>query len=180
MTIPEAYDRHMRIDLDFSQCESLLAAEHYGHLGCADDNVPYVFPVTYVYKNGYIYSHTAEGAKIDIIRKNPQVCLQVDHVTSGFEWKSVMCLGLYEEITNLDEVYQIHLMLADSYAEISTREGVVPVSPLLTELKKQKVEELKKHVIYRINIKKTTGKAEQPAHGAWERPRSWFSVFALI
>ncbi len=152
----------MRTDLTFDECEEILESQHYGHLACAEDGQPFLYPITYVYKYGYIYSHTEVGTKINIFRKNPKLCFQVERVQSGFEWESVMCMGTYEEITDANEMYDIHMLLADSYAATSIKEGKVPVSPLLTELKKQKAEEIKKHVIYRINIQKTTGKAERP------------------
>lgn len=147
----------MRTTLTFDQCEAVLLSRHYGHLGCSDDTIPYVFPVTYVYKNGYLYSHTYEGTKIDILRKNPQICLQVEFVKSGYEWESVMSHGVFEEVTDHAERHEIELMLADQYAAISLNEKVVPVSPVLTNLHRETIDVLKKSIVYRINVKQTTG-----------------------
>lgn len=152
----------MRTTLTFAECEAVLQFEHYGHLGCSNENQPFVFPVTYVYKDGYLYSHTHEGTKIEILRKNPQVCLQVERVANGYNWESVMCHGIFQEITNSDEQHDIQLMLADQYAAISLDEGEVPVSPVLQDLHRESIDDIKKSVIYRIDIKQSTGVREKP------------------
>lgn len=150
----------MPVDLTFEQCEEVLKKQHYGHIGCCLDNEPYVLPVTYVYEYGSIYSHTHAGHKIDIMRKNPTVCLQVERVGGAHDWESVICWGTFEEVTDEKELHKIHLMLADQYAAVSA-DSLSPVSPMIQELNRTK-EDVKKSVVYRINIKKTTGKAERP------------------
>lgn len=150
----------MRISLTFDECEHLLRSEHYGHLGCCKDSEPFVFPVTYAYRNGYLYSHTREGSKIDMLRKNPHVCLQVESVQTGYDWESVMCHGTFEELTDANERHEVELMLADQYAAISLKEGKIPVSPV-TDMHRETVEDLKQSVIYRIDIKSTTGVREK-------------------
>lgn len=153
----------MRIDLTFEQCEGVLKKEHYGHLGCCMDGEPYVVPVTYVYEYGYLYSFTHDGQKIDMMRKHPNVCLQVESVRSGYDWESVICWGKFEEITDEKEKHDVQMLLADQYAAVTTGKNEdIPVSPLIQELNKQKKDDVKKSVIYRINIQKTTGKAEKP------------------
>ncbi|HVW66698.1 MAG TPA: pyridoxamine 5'-phosphate oxidase family protein [Candidatus Peribacteraceae bacterium] len=152
----------MRIDLTFEQCEDILKQQHYGHLGCCMDGEPYVVPATYVYKYGYLYSFTHDGQKIAMMRKHPSVCLQVECVRSGYDWESVICWGKFEEITDEQERHEIELLLADQYAKVTTESDELPVSPLIQELNEQKKDDVKKSVVYRINIQKTTGKAERP------------------
>ena len=49
------------------------------HLGLYDGQYPYVVPLNYGYRNGRIYVHCAgEGRKIDILKKNERVCIEVD------------------------------------------------------------------------------------------------------
>ncbi len=155
------YTKCMRTDLTFDQCEKILLAEHYGHLGCVENHEPFVYPVTYLYKDGYIYSHTTEGAKTEMLRKNPHVCLQVEQVTTGYEWSSVMCHGIFQELTNHDEVHAVQLLLAEQYANISLAEGKVPVSPVLEYIHSLKAEQIRTSIVYRIDIQKTTGRAEK-------------------
>lgn len=86
------------------QIESLLQQQVTGRIGCYADGENYVVPVNYVYKNGCIYGHSAVGKKIKMLRKNPQVCFQVDEIENITNWKSVVAWGVYEEIKDREEM----------------------------------------------------------------------------
>lgn len=61
------------------QIDSLLKRENVLRLGLAVDNKPYIVPLNYGYKNGVFYVHCAkEGKKIDMIKKNDLVCVEVE------------------------------------------------------------------------------------------------------
>jgi nitroimidazol reductase NimA-like FMN-containing flavoprotein (pyridoxamine 5'-phosphate oxidase superfamily) len=86
------------------EIESILMAGRVCHVGFADGGTPYVLAFNYGYKNGAVYIHCApEGRKLDIIRKNPKVCVEVDTETMlleaqepcayGFKYKSVVAPG---------------------------------------------------------------------------------------
>jgi hypothetical protein len=48
-------------------------------LGLYDGQYPYVVPMNYGYRDGRLYFHcTAEGRKIDMLKKNDRVCIEVD------------------------------------------------------------------------------------------------------
>lgn len=48
-------------------------------LGLCRDNVPYVVPLNFGYRDGCLYLHCAkEGRKMDTIRANPRVCFEID------------------------------------------------------------------------------------------------------
>jgi nitroimidazol reductase NimA-like FMN-containing flavoprotein (pyridoxamine 5'-phosphate oxidase superfamily) len=48
-------------------------------LAIAENNIPYIVPVNYGYRNGALYIHSApEGRKISIIEKNDMVCFEVE------------------------------------------------------------------------------------------------------
>jgi nitroimidazol reductase NimA-like FMN-containing flavoprotein (pyridoxamine 5'-phosphate oxidase superfamily) len=148
-------------ELTFDQCEKILGDCRYGHLGFVADGEPHVVPVTYVYQYGYLYSFTHEGEKISAMRKHPNVCLQVEDVKNGNDWRSVICFGTFEEITETKEKRDIQFLLAEQYAHISMNENKAPVSPLIDDLHSHTTDDVKKSVIYRINIKKTTGREEK-------------------
>lgn len=94
------YAAAMPTDLTKEECEQVLVSNVYAHFGCVDGDEAYVVPITYVYRDGYIYSYTHDGRKIEIVRKNPKVCVQVEQVESGSAWRSVMCWGLFEEVAD--------------------------------------------------------------------------------
>jgi len=59
--------------------ESIIRRSLVCRLGLADGDQPYVVPLCFGYENSTIYFHGAlEGRKIDIIRKNPNVCCEFE------------------------------------------------------------------------------------------------------
>ena len=64
---------------DKSQIEEVLAGAIVCRLGLCRDNVPYVVPVNFGYKDNCLYIHTStQGMKVDIVKVNPKVCFQID------------------------------------------------------------------------------------------------------
>lgn len=84
--------------LNRDQIERVLHAEVTGRIGCHADGRTYVVPVTYAYRDGSIFGHTAEGMKVRMMRKNPHVCFEVDHIRDLANWQSVIAWGIYEEL----------------------------------------------------------------------------------
>jgi nitroimidazol reductase NimA-like FMN-containing flavoprotein (pyridoxamine 5'-phosphate oxidase superfamily) len=87
------------------QIDQLLHREVVGRIGCYADDMIYVVPISYVYKDNNIYAHTNEGLKIDLMRKNPNVCFEVDDLKDMGNWFSVIAWGKFEEISNEAERY---------------------------------------------------------------------------
>ncbi|OPY52320.1 MAG: Pyridoxamine 5'-phosphate oxidase [Methanosaeta sp. PtaU1.Bin060] len=79
--------------LSREDCESLLSRERYGRLALSLGDVPYIVPMSYVYSGGRIYLHSrGSGRKIELVRKNPRVCFEVDHLETN-RWSSVVITG---------------------------------------------------------------------------------------
>lgn len=91
----------MQGTLSDADMNALLISEVFGHLGCTDGQKPYVVPMAYVYHNDALYGQTTEGRKVEMLRKNPLVCFQVEKNT-GHEWKSVICRGTFQELDFAD------------------------------------------------------------------------------
>ena len=48
-------------------------------IGLSENDIPYIVPMNFGYKDNSLYFHCAlEGKKLDIIRKNPSVCFEMD------------------------------------------------------------------------------------------------------
>jgi nitroimidazol reductase NimA-like FMN-containing flavoprotein (pyridoxamine 5'-phosphate oxidase superfamily) len=63
---------------DPAEIEALLRSAELCHLSMVNDGKPYVVPMNFGYANGALYFHSApEGRKIDVMRKNPDVCFSV-------------------------------------------------------------------------------------------------------
>jgi nitroimidazol reductase NimA-like FMN-containing flavoprotein (pyridoxamine 5'-phosphate oxidase superfamily) len=86
--------------LNNNEIETLLKEAVLGRIGCYDGKFSYVVPISYVYDGKYVYCHTYEGKKIDILRKNPMACFEVEHIPNLANWQSVIAQGVFEELTD--------------------------------------------------------------------------------
>lgn len=81
----------------------LLGELRVGRMGCCLDNIPYVVPVHYYFDGQDIYIHSLPGKKIDMLRANPNVCLQADDIRDEYNWRSVIATGSFEELRDVAE-----------------------------------------------------------------------------
>lgn len=81
----------------------LLARTHLGRLACAQGTQPYVVPFYFVYDDGFLYSFSTVGQKIEWMRANPLVCVEADEVVNPEQWMSVIVFGRYEELRDTSE-----------------------------------------------------------------------------
>jgi len=87
--------------LSLQEQNELLSNQLIGRLACYADGQLYITPLTYSYaSDGYIYIHTHEGKKVDMLRKNNSLCFQVDDMKDLSNWKSVIVWGQYEELSD--------------------------------------------------------------------------------
>lgn len=84
--------------LSLEEIEQLLTHQLVGRLGCHAEGVTYVVPISYVYDGTFIYCHTYEGMKLNMMRKNPSVCFEVDNTKNLADWQSVVAWGKFEEL----------------------------------------------------------------------------------
>jgi nitroimidazol reductase NimA-like FMN-containing flavoprotein (pyridoxamine 5'-phosphate oxidase superfamily) len=89
--------------LSNSEIETLLHSQVVGRMGCHADNLTYVVPISYAYDGTYIYTRTFEGMKVNIIRKSPEVCFQVDDMHDLANWQSVIAWGTVEELSGKEQ-----------------------------------------------------------------------------
>lgn len=85
------------------ECRVALKRAVYGRLGCARDNQPYIVPIYFVYDDDHLYGFTTLGQKVEWMRSNLQVCLEIDERTGPDQWMSVIVLGRYEELPDTPE-----------------------------------------------------------------------------
>jgi uncharacterized protein len=87
-------------ELSAKQCEELLTRATIGRLGCARDNQPYIVPISFYFDPAgrCLYSFATAGQKIDWMRSNPRVCLEVDEIGDEFHWNSVLVIGRFDEL----------------------------------------------------------------------------------
>ncbi len=78
-------------------CRAVLTRNTIGRLGCSLENQPYVVPICFAYEADYIYIFSTLGQKIEWMRANPKVCMEIDEITNRSQWVSVIAYGLYQE-----------------------------------------------------------------------------------
>ena len=80
--------------------ETILRRQIIGHIGCHANDTTYVVPISYAYEDGYIYAHSEEGMKINMMRQNPKVCFETYRMENMGNWQCVIGWGKYEELTD--------------------------------------------------------------------------------
>lgn len=90
-------------DMSSEQIKKVLRRVGYGHLGLTRGKYPYIVPIHYAFDDPYVYIYTTEGKKTEIIRANPEICLQVEDVKSDDNWQSVIVSGRAERLCDEPE-----------------------------------------------------------------------------
>jgi nitroimidazol reductase NimA-like FMN-containing flavoprotein (pyridoxamine 5'-phosphate oxidase superfamily) len=101
--------REMSIDL--------LKRTHIGRLGCTQGSQPYVVPLSFTYHREFIYSFATIGKKIEWMRANPLVCVEVDEIVSRQKWQTVVIFGRYQELPDTPECCGIRMVAHDLLAK---------------------------------------------------------------
>jgi hypothetical protein len=142
-----------------SQIEHVLHSQVVGRIGCQAKEDIYIVPVTYVYHKGYIYAHSKEGRKVQMMRNNPLVCFQVDAIENMTNWRSVIVWGEYEELKSEKAQKAGMKILIDRLTPFLTSETVRPSHVLAHP--PEVVEKGLKAVAYRIRITRSSGRFEK-------------------
>ena len=145
-------------ELNGDQINSILFSQVVGRLACTDNNQPYIVPVTYMYDGKNIYGQTNEGTKLKILRKNPNICFEVDRMTDMRNWQSVLVFGEFEEL-KLSEAEEVRQRLFNRVYPLTTSSTIHPFGHEVTGNVDDSTRI--KHVMYRIKIQKMTGRFEK-------------------
>lgn len=138
--------------LEDAGINQILERGQLGHLGCYANKEIYIVPITYAYSDGYIYSHSQEGKKIEMMRKHPDICIQVEDIQNYFQWKSVITWGRYEELSGDKAAAAMRLIVGKIARDLDERR----ISDLEVDLKAM----FETAIIYRMKIKRATGRFE--------------------
>lgn len=87
-------------ELTAAECGEFLARAHLGHLACTRDNQPYIVPVFFDFdaSEHCLYSFATAGQKIEWMRTNPKVCVEIEEIQDRFNWLTVLVFGRFEEL----------------------------------------------------------------------------------
>lgn len=77
-------------EMSYRDCMALVKKQWLARLACAEADIPYVVPIQYAFANDRLYFFTLPGKKLEIMRRNPNVCVQIDKLKSKHSWKCVI------------------------------------------------------------------------------------------
>jgi hypothetical protein len=144
--------------LNAEEIETLLRKSVLGRIGCGDGKLIYIVPISFVYDGAYVYCHTHEGFKIDMLRKNPSVCFEVELLENMANWQTVIAHGDFEELTDpqlrLDALQKLHDRKLPFITSQTTR--LTEEWPFASESLSQL-----KGVTFRIRLTSKTGRFEK-------------------
>ncbi len=143
--------------LNKDQIENILHSQTICRMACCDDKSPYLVPITYYYDGKYIYGQSQEGMKINILRKNPNVCVQMDLIISMSNYQSVIVYGKFEELKpGLSE--KARTELHENILTMMTRSRIHKFEHNLDgEFATNSPDKL---IVFRIKINEVTGRFE--------------------
>jgi len=145
MVIEELTDR---------ECRAILERTNLARLACARNNQPYIVPVHVDFYDHSLYGFAVMGQKIEWMRQNPLVCLEIDELTTHEQWATVVVFGRYEELPDLP-AYEYYRSVAEGLFQkhpVWWEPGSVPLvahRPL-------------PRILFRILISRMTGRRAGP------------------
>lgn len=145
-------------DLNKEQIDNFLKSQVVGRVGCCFDHKPYIVPLTYAYDGGYLYFHTKAGLKVEMMRKNPAICFQVDRIENMANWQSVIIWGSYEELGPKESELALRL-LSNRVIPVITSETFRPHFGL--DRGHATMDSKLQLVTFRIKVERATGRYEK-------------------
>ena len=146
--------------LTYEESIEFLGSNILGRIGCHDEKRVYVVPVNYVFDGRYIIAHSVVGRKIQMMRKNPGVCFEVDEVKDLRNWKSVIAWGEYQELTDERERYSAMKLFVDHTLYMKMSETAIPPETSANRVHPRSPGNIRP-VVYRIIIEELSGRYEK-------------------
>jgi hypothetical protein len=140
------------------ESKEVLRNNLLGRIGCSSHGTSYIVPINYLYDGTSIIGHSQVGMKVKMMRDNPEVCFEVDEILSFKSWKSVIAWGTYQEITDDAEKEKVLKAFVEHLMPAKISETAQP--PETSEMRRHPQSDVKV-IVYRIVIKKITGRFER-------------------
>jgi len=140
---------------DKKEIELIINKANVCRIALSDNNMPYIVPVNFGYKDNSLYIHSAtEGKKIEIIKKNNDICFEIDIAHEILQGKSACHTTMkYYSVIGYGKAY----LIDDSEEKIKALNNII--EHYLPEIPHEYSEKfLKKIVIIKVEIDNMTGK----------------------
>lgn len=144
-------------EMSIDECRNALQKANVGRLACARDGQPYTVPINFAFDGTYLYGFTTLGQKIEWMRANPLVCLEVDEIIGENQWMSIVVFGHYEELPDKPEYKR-----ARARAHDFLQKRAMWWEPAYISQKHRDQPHSLLPIFYRIHIEKITGHRATP------------------
>ncbi|HEY5004950.1 MAG TPA: pyridoxamine 5'-phosphate oxidase family protein [Ktedonobacteraceae bacterium] len=145
-------------ELNQEQIDQVLRTGVVGRIGCHAVGKTYIIPISYVYDGESIYAQSISGMKLQMMRLNPVVCFEVDHIKNAANWQSVIAWGVFEELKGEEVTKALRLLMQRMTALIADGQSVH--SMMKTDAGGTRLmHEIT--MLYRIRLTEKTGRFEQ-------------------
>ena len=146
--------RHDKQITDVSVIEDILSKALLCRLALCDNGRPYIVPLCFGYKAHVLYFHSANaGKKLDMLKKNNNVCFEVDIDTELVKTGQVCDWGMkYKSIIGFGKAMFIET------AELKREALNVIVRHFSEETFDYPVEVIKNTTVVKVEIESMTGK----------------------
>ena len=136
-----------------SECIGLISASRLGRLACSKNDRPYIIPIYYALDGNCLYSFSMPGQKVDWMRENPHVCVEVEEFLGGSGWRSVVIYGKYQEFPDTDQCHHQRL-----HAWSILERHIDWWEPGALKPMPQPIASASPHLFYGIDIVEVTGR----------------------
>ena len=151
------------------EMEKILKKAEVGRLALSEDLMPYIVPVNFFYQYGKIAFHCAwEGKKLDLLKKNPNCCFEVDEFMGevGYHYEerchldydSVLAFGRGRIENAEGEKVRLLQVFAEKYIELYRK-------PLSDGGKKFGRDRVSECCLVVIELDELTGRRERTVEG---------------
>jgi nitroimidazol reductase NimA-like FMN-containing flavoprotein (pyridoxamine 5'-phosphate oxidase superfamily) len=139
-------------ELTPTECREILSRTNLARLACSHADQPYVVPVSFEYDRDTdcLFSFSMVGTKVEWMRENPKVCVEVEDVGDRFHWTTILIFGRYDEIVDSAEHKAVRQRALDVFGRRA--EWWLPGAAKLPPSEHHAV------VVYRIQIESITGR----------------------
>lgn len=139
------------------EIKAVLQHNMLGRIGCRNGNEIYIVPVTYIYLEDAVVFHSFEGKKLEMMRKNPDVCFEVESIVDHQNWKCVIAQGRFEELTDQAIIARVKERLGE--INLRKKASLTALPPADHAESLQRSSEVS--VYYRIHLHDMSGRYEQ-------------------
>jgi nitroimidazol reductase NimA-like FMN-containing flavoprotein (pyridoxamine 5'-phosphate oxidase superfamily) len=87
-------------ELTDEECAAVLERTSLGRLGYTEGTQPFIVPTFFAFDReaNRVFAFSHVGRKIEAMRVNPRVCLEVEDIHDNGRWTTVLAIGRFREI----------------------------------------------------------------------------------